>query len=108
MFQGHAILPGESANEGRTMKPSPASPRMNRAHSNIAGESGFTAKGSLWRATIGRHLCVLLIAALFGSALRAQQQFQGVCANVKIEIQQELAFERIGFEATLEITNNLG
>lgn len=38
----------------------------------------------------------------------AQQQFQGVCANVKIEIQQELAFERIGFEATLEITNNLG
>jgi beta propeller repeat protein len=40
--------------------------------------------------------------------LPAQQQFQGVCANVKIEIQQELAFERIGFEATLEITNNLG
>ncbi len=38
----------------------------------------------------------------------AQQQFQGVCANVKIEIQQELALERIGFEATLEITNNLG
>jgi beta propeller repeat protein len=38
----------------------------------------------------------------------AQQQFQGVCANVKIEILQELAFERIGFEATLEITNNDG
>ena len=53
--------------------------------------------------------CALLIAALVVSASApAQQQFQGVCANVKIEIQQELAFERVGFEATLEITNNLG
>ena len=38
----------------------------------------------------------------------AQQQFQGVCAQAKVEILQELTFERIGFEATLEITNNLG
>src|SRR5690606_5174571 len=42
------------------------------------------------------------------AAAHAQQQYQGVCANVKIEILQELAFERIGFEATLEITNNAG
>ena len=47
----------------------------------------------------------LVLAAL---PLRAQQQFQGVCANVKVEILQELAIERIGFEATLEITNNVG
>lgn len=52
--------------------------------------------------------CLLLALMLFGSRVPGQQQFQGVCANVKIEILQELAFERIGFEATLEITNNLG
>lgn len=38
----------------------------------------------------------------------AQQQFQGSCASVKIEIVQELTIERIGFEATLEVTNNDG
>ncbi|MCU0780277.1 MAG: hypothetical protein MUF04_04140, partial [Akkermansiaceae bacterium] len=38
----------------------------------------------------------------------AQQQFQGVCSQVKIAIQQELTIERIGFEATLEVTNNDG
>lgn len=51
---------------------------------------------------------VAALVFLGASRLAAQQQFQGVCASVKIEIQQELAFERIGFEATLEITNNLG
>ena len=35
-----------------------------------------------------------------------QQQFQGLCAPVKIVIQQELTLERIGFEARLEIGNN--
>lgn len=55
------------------------------------------------------RLCAMVVAALgLAATAPAQQQFQGVCANVKIEIQQELAFERIGFEATLEITNNLG
>lgn len=57
-----------------------------------------------WRALFG----ALCLAAWFAPAARAQQQFQGVCANVKIEILQELSFERIGFEATLEITNNVG
>ena len=41
-------------------------------------------------------------------ALHAQQQFQGWCARVKIEIEQELTLERIGFEATLTVTNNDG
>lgn len=53
-------------------------------------------------------LSAFLLVASGTATLHAQQQFQGVCANVKIVIQQELAFERIGFEATLEITNNLG
>ncbi|HKJ90805.1 MAG TPA: hypothetical protein VJ960_06695 [Oceanipulchritudo sp.] len=43
----------------------------------------------------------------FLPTLTAQQQFQGTCARVKIEILQTLTTERIGFEATLEITNNL-
>jgi hypothetical protein len=38
--------------------------------------------------------------------LAAQQQFQGLCSRVKIEIAQELTIERIGFEAVLKVTNN--
>lgn len=38
--------------------------------------------------------------------VQAVQQFKGVCARVKIEILQELTLERIGFLATLRITNN--
>lgn len=36
------------------------------------------------------------------------QQYQGLCSYVKIEILQELALERIGFLATLTVTNNEG
>lgn len=50
----------------------------------------------------------LLAAAAWTARLEAQQQFQGVCAQVKIEIRQELTLERIGFLATLEMTNNVG
>ena len=39
---------------------------------------------------------------------RAAQQYQGLCSYVKIEILQELTLERIGFLATLEVTNNEG
>jgi len=38
----------------------------------------------------------------------AAQQYQGLCSYVKIEILQELTLERIGFLATLEVTNNEG
>ena len=52
---------------------------------------------------------ILLIMLLLGvSPLQAAQQFQGLCSLIKIEIQQELAIERIGFLATLEVTNNEG
>jgi beta propeller repeat protein len=40
--------------------------------------------------------------------LQGQQQFQGVCSRVKMVIEQELTLERIGFEATLEVTDNDG
>jgi beta propeller repeat protein len=55
------------------------------------------------------HICLVVIF-LFGSlsTVQAAQQFQGLCSFIKIEIQQELALERIGFLATLEITNNEG
>jgi hypothetical protein len=52
-----------------------------------------------------RWIAVLLVMS---AGVEAQQQFQGVCARVKMEILQELAIERIGFEATLELTNNDG
>src|SRR5438105_4415505 len=48
----------------------------------------------------------LLITATM--PLMAQQQFAGVCARVKMVILQELTIERVGFEATLELTNNDG
>jgi beta propeller repeat protein len=53
-------------------------------------------------------LVTACLACLAASRLAAQQQFQGVCSRVKIAIQQELTVERIGFEATLEVTNNDG
>ena len=58
------------------------------------------------------RLCGLALAgawlALTTPAAVAQQQFQGLCAQVKIVILQELTLERVGFEATLEVTNNDG
>jgi len=53
-------------------------------------------------------LAALLAGVLVPSAGFAAQQFQGLCAVVKMEIQQELTLERIGFLATLEVTNNEG
>lgn len=47
-----------------------------------------------------------LLLAVCG--LQGQQQFQGVCSRVKMVIEQELTLERIGFEATLEVTDNDG
>ena len=52
-------------------------------------------------------LRILVVLACLPS-VSAQQQHQGLCARVKIVILQELALERVGFEATLEITNNDG
>ncbi|MDF1554171.1 MAG: FlgD immunoglobulin-like domain containing protein [Deferrisomatales bacterium] len=49
-----------------------------------------------------------LVGLLWPTAGFSAQQFQGVCAVVKMEILQELALERVGFLATLEITNNEG
>jgi beta propeller repeat protein len=54
----------------------------------------------------GRVAAMTLLAALAARDLPAQQQYQGFCAYVKIEILQELTLERIGFLATLEVTNN--
>ena len=54
----------------------------------------------------GRAAAITLLAALAACNLSAQQQYQGFCAWVKIEILQELTLERIGFLATLEVTNN--
>ena len=52
--------------------------------------------------------CALLATLLGLPSARAQQQQQGLCARVKIVILQELTLERIGFEATLEVSNNDG
>lgn len=60
------------------------------------------------RAVRGAMGLFALTAVLFGGMDRgsAQRQFDGLCAIVKIEILQELALERIGFLATLKVTNN--
>jgi len=56
----------------------------------------------------GFFLAVLFFHLLLITGLNAAQQYQGLCARVKIEILQELTLERVGFLATLEITNNEG
>ena len=55
----------------------------------------------IWR---GAAAALLWVAAVV--PVSAQQQFDGICATAKIEILQELTIKRMGFEATLEITNN--
>jgi beta propeller repeat protein len=71
--------------------------------------SSFTTAGPAgrlwWRGLRGLALFLMLgwNVAAFG-----QEQFQGVCAQVKIVIQQKLTLERIGFDARLEISNNDG
>lgn len=50
--------------------------------------------------------CLSLI--LMTGRSHAAQQYQGLCSYVKIEIMQELTLERVGFLATLEVTNNEG
>ena len=59
---------------------------------------------SFWRTLFSGWLGLLTLCA---TAL-GQEQFQGVCAQVKIVIQQQLALERIGFDAELQIANNDG
>ncbi len=53
-------------------------------------------------------LFLLLSCCVALAPVNAAQQFQGLCSFIRIEIQQELALERIGFLATLEVTNNEG
>ena len=52
-------------------------------------------------------MVMVLLVLPTGSAWTAQQ-YHGLCSYIKIEIKQELALERIGFLATLEVTNNEG
>ncbi|BCE03604.1 hypothetical protein [Marinicellulosiphila megalodicopiae] len=49
-------------------------------------------------------LGLILVSSLSFSA----QEFQGLCSYIRMEIKQELALERIGFLATLKVTNNEG
>jgi hypothetical protein len=51
---------------------------------------------------------VLVALLLWPAVLFGQQQHQGLCASVKIVIQQQLTIERIGFDARPEIANNDG
>ena len=54
------------------------------------------------------QICIVVCFALLlkSSNIRAAQQYEGLCAAIKMEILQELTLERIGFLATLKITNN--
>jgi len=61
-----------------------------------------------WVKTAFRWMAMLvsLLFLLPVAESRAARQFDGLCAIVKIEIRQRLALERVGFLATLQITNN--
>jgi len=47
-----------------------------------------------------------LLFILVSGSVQGAQQYEGLCAAVKMEILQEMTLERIGFLATLQITNN--
>ncbi|MFN3202442.1 MAG: hypothetical protein ACE366_28850 [Bradymonadia bacterium] len=53
-----------------------------------------------------RRLTLIFVLLCLSLPAQAARQFDGVCSVVKMEILQELTLERIGFLATLEITNN--
>ena len=67
------------------------------------GEGRFSNKCQFYVITL---TCLILI--LMPGRGHAAQQYQGLCSYVKIEIMQELTLERVGFLATLEVTNNEG
>jgi beta propeller repeat protein len=48
----------------------------------------------------------ILLLLLLPRTGAAQEQQQGLCADVKIVISQQLTLERVGFQATLQITDN--
>jgi len=56
----------------------------------------------------GLRLLQALVLLALCAPVESAQQFRGLCAIVKMEIPQELTLERIGFLATLEVTNNEG
>ena len=68
----------------------------------------FVVNTSLLNRLLGVRTIALLAFLCALPCLQAQQQFQGVCSRVKMQIEQELTLERIGFEATLEVTDNDG
>ena len=54
-----------------------------------------------------RGLILVILASLLGPALGpAQEQQQGICAQIRMVISQQLALERVGFVATLTMTDN--
>src|ERR1700723_300890 len=53
-----------------------------------------------------RTLLVSILILVVSGVGRAQEQYQGLCAQIKIVISQDLTLERVGFLATLQITDN--
>jgi hypothetical protein len=54
------------------------------------------------------RLLFAVLTVLVTMPAQAARQQQGLCSEVSVNIQQELALERVGFLATLEVTNNEG
>jgi beta propeller repeat protein len=53
-----------------------------------------------------RTVFLMILVLVLSGVGRAQEQQQGLCAQIKISISQDLTLERIGFLATLQITDN--
>lgn len=58
------------------------------------------------RLVLRQFIALSLAVWLWPMALVAQQQTSGLCAPVKLVLSQNLTLERIGFQATLKITDN--
>jgi len=64
-----------------------------------------TSAGALLRSGLSRT--ILIVTALLAFALPAAQGADALCAQVKIQIQQKLSFERQAFDAKMSIDNGL-
>src|ERR1035441_2824404 len=80
-------------------KPAPSMPNSTSVQSPAVGNT---------RHRFAQTAIALLALLLWPVVLHGQQQHQGLCASVKIVIQQQLILERVGFDARLEISNNDG
>ncbi len=82
---------------------------MNTKMAQIISSKPMNVRTQCRFGSLGRGIAaigLMLLSALLPKTASAQEQFQGLCSEIKMEISQQLTLERVGFQATLTITDN--